>query len=73
MNQGFKAAQINRFAADRRSVGIKVVSIEYFMGIVKGLNDGAFAGAVGAEEEGDRFEVDSNRFLYAFEVFDGDG
>jgi hypothetical protein len=73
VNQIFKPAQINRFAADGGSVGIEVVSFEDFKGVVKSLNDGAFAGAVGAEEEGDRLEVDSNRFIYAFEVFDGDG
>ena len=73
VNQGFRTAQVNRFATDGRSVRIEVVSFEDFKGVVKGLNDSAFACAVGAEEQGDRFEVDPDRFLYAFEVFDSNG
>lgn len=73
MYKATETAQVNGTAAGNGSVGVEVVALKNLAGVVDGLDDGAFADAVRAEEDGERFDGHAHGFCAdAFEVLECD-
>ena len=67
-----EAAQFNGLSTKQSGVGIGVITFQQFARVVEGLKDGTFAGAIGAEQQGDGSKRNADRGADALEIFDGD-
>lgn len=70
MHKLLKSPEIDRSAADLGLLGIQTVVMKHVMSVEHGMQQRAFPDAVGAEEQGDRPDVDFQRFPDSLEILD---
>ena len=67
-----EAAQVNEITSIQSAVGVGITVLQYFAYILQCLQDSALAGAVGAEQQGNRSQLDTHTFAHTLEVFQFD-
>ena len=70
MDQPPKTAEIDVLATSNRLVGVEIVPLKHFAGVVQCVQDRALSGTVGPEEQRDGPKVEFDSLSDAFEVFD---
>lgn len=73
MDKVAKTAKVDEFAAVERPIRIGIAALKHLAHILQSLQDGAFAGAVGTEQQRDGRQLDTDTLTYALEVFQLDG
>ena len=63
-------SEVHEWASGNRSIGIEIVPLEHFTGVMQRVQDRALSGTIGAEEKRERLELQIDSLADPFEILD---